>query len=245
MKKSQDRRFWILGGAVAAVLIVVVGWFMFIGPELASTRSLHDQAATTRQQNTLLQQKVKSLRLKSSKLAVYTSALKSALSALPSDSGLPAFTRQLAAQAKDRGVALNSVVVGEITAMAPAAPAPAAVPAAVPAPADGAATPTTTTTAPAVIPATTSAAGSLFSVAVTVQSDGTLVHQLAFLNDIRTAGSRRALITGCQLTVGTGAKKVSLDEAAAFTTQLTIFSAPQTPEQTVQLARLLSGNVGN
>lgn len=237
MDRLQDKRVWLGGGAVAALLILAVGWFMFVGPERSSADDLRSQAAATQQENSVLQSKVRSLQVKSTQLAKYTSSLKAALEALPVDSGLPAFTRQVSAQAKANGVAVSSVVVGGVAAVAAAAPvAPATA-------ATGATSASSTTPTPAAVTAT--AAGGLFSVQVTIQSNGTLAHQLAFINDIRTAGPRRALINSTQVTPGTGAKEASIDGAASFTTQLTIFSAPQSPEQIAQLNKLLSGKIGN
>lgn len=241
MERLQDKRVWLGGGAVAALLIVAIGWFMFIGPELSSTSDLHAQAAATRQQNSQLQLRVKSLQVKSTQLDRYTKSLNDALAALPFDSGLPAFTRQLSSQAAANHVAVTSVAVGGITSVAPAvATAPGTTD-----PASATDPTSTATTAPTPGAAGTTAAGGLFSVQVTVQSSGSLAHQLAFLNDIRTAGPRRALLTSTQFTPGLGSKVASIDGSAALTTQLTIFSAPQTPEQIAQLKKLLSGKIGN
>ncbi len=247
MKRLQDKRVWLGGGAGAALLIVAVAWFMFIGPELSSASALQSQAAATRQQNSVLQAKLGELQVESTKITKYTASLKAALSALPYDSGLPAFTRQLSAQARVDRVAISSVVVGSVTAVVPAVPAvagaaPAVAGAAPAAPATdtGAAAPTTPTTP--IGP--TSAAGSLYSVQVTIESKGTLVHQLGFLHDVRTAGPRRVLITSSQIVAG-AVNGASIDRAAVFTTQLTIFSAPQSPAQIVQLNKLLSNKIGH
>ena len=115
MTRFQDKRVWLGGGALGAVLILALGWSMFIGPELSSASGLHDQATATGQENSVLALKVKSLQLKSTQLKRYTTALREALYALPVDSGLPAFTRQLTAQAKADKVEVSSVAVGGIT----------------------------------------------------------------------------------------------------------------------------------
>ena len=236
MDRLQNKRFWLGGGAVAALLIVALGWFMFIGPEMSSASDLRNQAAAARQQNALLQLKVTSLQKKSTQLSRYTDSLKTALSALPFDSGLPAFTRQLSAQANSHQVSITSVVVGGITAIAAGAPVATTTDPA-------SAAPTTSTTTPPV--GTNTAGGGLYSVAVTVQSSGTLARQLAFINDIRTAGPRRAMVNSAQLTPGVGAKESSIDAMVAFTTQLTVFSAPQPPAKIAALTKLLSGKIGN
>lgn len=237
MKRFQNRRVWLGGGGFAAVLIVAIGWFMFIGPELASTRELRDQAAATRQENSVLQLKVKSLQVKSGQLSRYTTELRAAALALPADSGLPAFTRQLSTQAAANRVTLTSVAVGGISAAAGAAPPVAPAGETTPTEAAPAAT-TPTGAAPA-------AAAGLVAVQLTVQSNGTLAHQLAFLADVRLAGPRRALVTASQITPGVGAGASSIDGASSFSTQLTVFSAPQTPAQIAQLKKLLSGDIGN
>jgi hypothetical protein len=237
MDRLEDKRIWLGGGGVIGLLIVVVAWFMFIGPERSSADDLNAQAASTRQQNDVLQAKVHALQVKSQHLSKYTSSLQAALEALPFDSGLPAFTRQLSAQGTANSVDVSSVVVGGITSVGASAPAAAA-------PAEDStstAPTTTTTTAPAAAPV----AGGLFSVAVTVQSSGTLTNQLAFLKAIQTAGPRRALVTSAQITPGNGAKEASIDGVSSFTTSLTVFSAPQTPAQVAQLKTLLTGKIGN
>jgi hypothetical protein len=71
-----------------------------------------------------------------------------------------------------------------------------------------------------------------------------LPRQLAFLQQVQ-AGPRRALITSTQVTPGTGSKQASVDSQASFSTQLTVFSAPQTPAQIRQLKKLLAGHLGD
>jgi hypothetical protein len=243
MSSFQNRRMWIGGGAIAALLLAAIGWFLFISPELSSASDQHNQANAVRQQNEDLQQSLKTLQEKSARLGEYTSALRRALEALPSDSGLPEFTRQLSSQAHANGVTLTSVVVGGITAVAPAT-APTV------APTDDSSTPTPTDSAEPTTDATASAepataAGGLYSVQVTIQSTGSLAHQESFLHAVQVAGPRRALITATQLAPASGGKTSSLDAATNVTTQLTVFSAPQTPDQVAQLNKLLSGTIGN
>ena len=239
MERLQDKRVWLAGGAVGAVLITAIGWFMFIGPELSSTSALHAQAAATLEQNNILQLKLKSLEVKRTQLGKYTASLKQALLSLPMDSGLPAFTRQLTAQATASGVHLVSVSAGAVSPVVAAAPvatdttSPSAAPSPAPTSSEGA------------LPPAPTVAGGLFSMQVTVQSDGSLAHQLAFINAIRTAGVRRALVTSTQAAPDAKAAEASIDQQSTFNTQVTIFSAPQSPTQAAQLDALLSGKIGN
>ena len=114
MDRFQDRRLWLAGGALAAVLVLAVAWLMFIGPELSSSDSLRSQAATTRQQNAILSARVAGLRARSTHVHTYSAALARTLEALPPDSGLPAFTREVSTHAAATGVHVQSVVVGGI-----------------------------------------------------------------------------------------------------------------------------------
>jgi hypothetical protein len=232
MERLQDSRVWMVGGALAAVLIVAVSWIGFIGPEVSSARDLRDQTAITHQQNAVLLAKEQSLEAKSARLPQYTSSLREAQAGLPYDSGLPAFTRQLAAQARAHRVAVDSVFVGAVSPVDSATPTP---------PTSGA----TTNSAPATGATPPAVAAGLYSMQVTVQSTGPLRRQLAFLDAIRTAGPRRALITSTQVSPGAGSKVGSIDRAASFTIEMAIFSAPRTPTEIGQLKRLLNGDIGD
>ena len=51
MTPLQDRRVWIGGGLVAALLLAVAGWFFAISPELSSADSLRSDTANTEMLN--------------------------------------------------------------------------------------------------------------------------------------------------------------------------------------------------
>jgi hypothetical protein len=229
MERLQSRRVWLGGGGLVGLLVIALAWFVFIGPQLSSAGDLQDQAATTRLDNEQLQVKLSSLEAKRAKLPQYTSSLKAALAAIPYDSGLPAFTRQLDLQAQANHVTVNSVLVGGVTSVVATTATPAT----------GEDVAGGTPAAP--VP---TASGGLYSMQVTVQSAGSLSGQLAFVRDIQVAGPRRALIAGTQITPGAGSKTTSIEQSSTFTTQLNIFSAPRTPAEIRQLQKLLSGDLG-
>lgn len=229
MKRVQDQRIWLAGGALIALVVVAISWLVLIGPKLSSASDLDDQALVSRQQNEALQTRTDSLKAKSTQLSRYTSSLTAALASLPYDSGLPAFTRQLDAQAKAEGVTVDSLAVGAVVPVQPAAPA---------ATTSGDASTSENPAPPA------AATGGIFSMQATVLSSGPLRRQLAFIRSVRTVGPRQVLITGVQVTPGIGAKANSVDRVAALTTQMTIFVAPKTPAQIRQLNKLASGDLG-
>ena len=151
MKTSvlQSRRAWLGGGVVVALVLVAAGWLLFIHPELSSAASLRSQAQAAQFEDSLLVAKTAQLRKQSQNLGTMRTGLADALAALPADSGLPAFTDQLAAQAASNNVALTSITVGAVTAP--------------------------TTTAGAATPSTT--AGAVYQIPVTIISVGPLANQ--------------------------------------------------------------------
>jgi hypothetical protein len=65
------------------------------------------------------------------------------------------------------------------------------------------------------------------------------------VNAMRVAGPRRALVTSMQVTPGLRSKSSSIADGASITTQLSIFSALQSPGQIQRLNRLLRGDLGD
>ena len=229
--RAQDKRVWLAGGAALAVLIVAVGWLAVISPQLTSAHALHGQADSARAQNSVLAAKVAKLKRQNDNVGQLKQSLRSSLAALPFDSGLPTFTRQLADQATETKVALTSITVG--SAVAPAAP-PAAPSASTATTSAG-----TTTGSAAPVPAA-AAPAAVLAIPITLLSKGTNPAQLAFLKKIQVEGPRRALVTSTTLTSGASAGRASIDASAAMTTQLTIFSAPLDAAARAQLLKLLS-----
>ena len=213
MSRAQDKRVWLGGGALAAVLIGVVGWFGVISPQLSAASSLRDQSDSARAQNSVLESKIAKLKKQNDNVGKLTASLRAALAALPFDSGLPAFTRQLSSQATKNRIVLTSLTVGSGSV--------------------------TTGTGVATTPTTGTTATALVAIPVTLASTGSGPNQLAFLRAIQVDGPRRALVTSTQLTPATG---TSLDGSSTMTTQITVFSAPLTAQARAQLVKLLSGN---
>lgn len=244
MNQSQDRRVWIGGGVVVALLIAAASWFLLISPELDNASALRDQAASTQFGNAQLESSVAVLKKKSEQMSLYSASLRDALETLPFDSGLPTFTRQVYAQAQSTHVTIDGITVGGITAATTTTPgATSTDPAAAPAPATTpTSTPTDTSTTATVPVATGPTAGSVYAVQLQLVTDGSLTNLRRFLSLVQYAGPRRTLISGIQLSPGTGAKAASIDGSARMTTGLTVFSAPQTPDEIARLKRLLAGD---
>lgn len=209
--RAQDKRLWLAGGVVLAVIIALIGWFAVISPQRSAAASLKEQTEATELQNVVVRAKIG--KLKRQNVPALTTSLRAAVAALPFDTGLPTFSRQLAAQAVQNHVALTNITVGGITS------------------AGGTGTTATSGTA---------AAGGLLSIAITLNCTGTSVHRLGFLSAIQVDGPRRALVTSTQVSPAAGA---SIAGASTMTVGLTTFAAPMSAAAQAQLEKLLHGDV--
>lgn len=109
-------RAWAAGGAVVAVLMVVVTWLVIIGPARSDAQALRDDTLSVQQQNQVLAAKTNALRKLAENRTQLETDVRAALDALPTDVALPALNRQLAQQADARGVQLTSISVGAVAA---------------------------------------------------------------------------------------------------------------------------------
>jgi hypothetical protein len=240
--RLQDKRVWLAGGAAAALIVMAIGWVAVINPQLSSTHTLRGQADSARAQNTVLTATVAKLKRQNDNVGQLKATLRAALAGLPFDTGLPAFTRQLADQATQARVTLSSITVGSATstggttagtttsAGTTTGPTPAAT---------GAPAPTApASTAPA--PAAAGSATAVMAIPITLLSKGTNAHEMAFLKAIQVGGPRRALVASTILAGDSTGGRPSIDTSSTMTIQLSIFSAPLDAAGRAALAKLLS-----
>ena len=227
--RFQDRRLWLGGGAAVAVLIVVIGWFFVIDPELSAAASTREEVESARVQNVVTQAKNDMLKAQNDTLAALRLNLADLLAALPSDDGLPEFTRQLSKQA-GTSVDLSSIVIGATTPVAGAVTATGGIAA------TGSTAETGATPGAAVTPG---ASNGLVQTTVTVAADGLGSDLLAFLQKVQT-GPRRVLVTDSHL-APSGDGIAGIKGHCTLSLTLTIFSAPKSPEEQAALEQLLSG----
>jgi hypothetical protein len=213
--KVLSPRQWIAGGAVSAVLLAALGWFLLVSPELSSVSSLKSQTADVNLQNTTTEHKVTLLRKQNDQLATLTTTLSQKTEELPSDSSVQVYTRQLVAQAALSGVALTSITAGAPTISNGNAVASTAVAGANP-------------------------AGKLFAIPISITGQGSLAGQRALITAIQKAGPRRALVTSVQFAPSTATKAQNIDASTQMTLQLSIFVAPQTPDAEAALEKQLA-----
>jgi Tfp pilus assembly protein PilO len=101
-------RLWMIGGVAVVIALVAISWFLVISPKYADADDLRSQAEDTQTKIVVLRKRIAELDKQKAKLPQYKAALKTNQNALPSDSGVPDFLRQL----QTSGDALNVDVGG-------------------------------------------------------------------------------------------------------------------------------------
>lgn len=219
---KMNVRAWTALGVLGAVVLVLIGWLFMISPQLSDASSLNDQRAAAELQNTKLSIQIDGLR-KVDKTKMRTD-LATALSALPPDSGLADFFRQLKAEADKSLVKLPAIGPGgpsQVRATPNAASAGSSGTAG-----NGAAT---------------SASGRIFSIPVTLQVTGTVPNLLDFLNRVQTDEGRRALVTGVVVSGGGTTARGASAGVTTMSMTMQLYSAPQSPATIEQFQKLLLG----
>ena len=114
MAAKHADRLWMMAGAAVIVFLAVMSWFFVISPKYADADDVHSTTANTQIQIISLKKRIADLETQKSNLPQFKQALKRNQAALPSDSGVPDFLRQL----QNSGDKVN-VSVGGINVSAP------------------------------------------------------------------------------------------------------------------------------
>jgi Tfp pilus assembly protein PilO len=109
-------RLWLAAGAVVIVLVAVVSYFLLVKPKFDETTALREETATAEAQAIDLRKRIVKLEAEKSKLSALKTALAVRQDALPSDSGVPAFLRQLQTSGSKVGVDVSGITVGTAVA---------------------------------------------------------------------------------------------------------------------------------
>jgi Tfp pilus assembly protein PilO len=215
MPRSQAERLWLLGGAIAALLLVLIGYFLLISPQRSQTSSTDAQVSSAQLQNSTLQSRIDTLQRQNKDLATYQSALKQAQLALPATSGLPAFLRTLQTIGSATQTTVAALSVNPPISLTPTT---------------GATAPTPSSSAPtsASSTGTSAAAGpSIYALPITAQVIGSPAQLEAFLTQLQAVQPRAVLITDISQSSGATGSSPGATEL-----QLTMqaFVAPDTAD---------------
>jgi hypothetical protein len=226
MPRSQTERAWLIGGGIAAFVLLLIGYFFFVSPERSNTSSVDAQVATTQQQNAQLKARLDTLREQNQNLDKFRAELAKARLALPATSGVSDFLRSLQALGGATHTDVTSLTVGQPVAVTPIAnstpgapAAPSASPSASPSPGAGSA-----------VGAPIPAAAPVYNLAITASVSGSAGALDNFLEQLQAVQPRAVLIT--QIAETTGAVTSGGTASAGGTSlQLTMqaFVAPEQP----------------
>jgi Tfp pilus assembly protein PilO len=104
-------RIWMIGGVIGAALLIAIGWFVAINPKNVEADDFRNQKESTETQLVVLRHRLSELQADNEKLPQYTATLKRNKAALPEDSGVPDFLRQLQDSGELVGVSVSAVTV--------------------------------------------------------------------------------------------------------------------------------------
>jgi Tfp pilus assembly protein PilO len=129
MPRTQIEKLWLAGAGLAGLLLIVVSYFFFIGPQRNQTSSVNAQVSSAKAQNDQLRARIAMLQGQNKDLAKYQAQLSAAERALPTTSGLPDFLRTLQAMGNATNTNITSMEVSapaDVTAVAFTQPQPRA-----------------------------------------------------------------------------------------------------------------------
>jgi type IV pilus assembly protein PilO len=106
-------RLWIVAGMVVVALLGIATWFLAVSPQRAEAAGLADQTATSRAQADELRARIVKLTADKASLGTLMKTLNAGKVALPADSGVPSFLRQLQTTEPAVRVAISSVALGD------------------------------------------------------------------------------------------------------------------------------------
>lgn len=200
-------KLWIAAIALVAVVVVLLGWFTGIEPQLAEARKADDERASVATVNQAHEQTVLTLRKLDDRLPELKKELAALRVALPSDPAVSTLLGQLNELALKNSVGIESITAGTPLELTPATPVPEA---AAPTPADSAgpesAAGEPTPDAPAAVPVTTD----LVSIPVTVIVTGDVGPMADFLKSVQF-GPRLFLVTDIVIDIESAGGKMTVD----------------------------------
>ena len=224
MPRTQREKLWLFGTGAVAALLLVIGYFFFVGPQRSKTDDINAQIAAAQTQNAGLQARIASLQQQAKDLPKYRQQLAQAQLALPSTSGLPDFLRTLQAignQTLAKVTSLSVSAPSDVTALAGAAPAPAA----------------TATAKPGGVPSGPTVGGAhVYALPISATVSGTTAQLAAFLTQLQAVQPRAVLISQLSLAGGQAGSAKRAAATPTLTLTMQAFVAPSSSAENAQLS---------
>ncbi len=225
MPKKQIERFWLLGVALVAFVLILIGYTMFVSPQNAKTSTARSQVSTAEASNQRLQARIDGLRAESKNLAKYQADLVSAQLALPSTSGLPDFLRTLQSIGNATLSTMSALSVGTPTDVTPIA---------------GAAAQSSTSSSGSSATASTVGGVRVYELPINATVNGSTSALEAFLTQLQTVQPRAVLISSLTEAAGTVASGAGAGSSNPNQTSLTLtmqaFVAPSSAAEKASLS---------
>ncbi|GIH75430.1 type 4a pilus biogenesis protein PilO [Planobispora longispora] len=115
MLTGRADRVWILGGIVAAAVLLAVGWFFFIGPQHDETDTMRAEAETAQVRAATLRSRLAELSRENADLPKYKAELETARQALPATAQSEDFLDQLRKAGEATSVSVDGINIGGAT----------------------------------------------------------------------------------------------------------------------------------
>jgi Tfp pilus assembly protein PilO len=113
MGARQINQLWMLAGVAAVALLGVMTWFFAVSPQRSDTAALQAQTEVAQDQAATLRTRTVKLTAEKANLPAQRQELQGRQAALPANSGVPAFLRQLQVTGTSIGVDISGITVGD------------------------------------------------------------------------------------------------------------------------------------
>lgn len=243
----DKNKLWIIGSVLVMVVVLALGWFVGIAPQLGNAATATLQRVDVQALNATQEATLAKLKKDYANIGKLDAQLADLSQSVPSDSDIPAFYDEVDAIGAASGVTVAGITVADAKPYEPVS---------APAPAGGAATPTPTSTAtpspeatpaPTSTPAPTAVPGmppktspnltsaNFSSLAVTLTVKGTYAQALDFVNGIQQ-GKRLFLVDGITTSPSgeSGSTAAGAGQTATITGLIFVVTPPSTATAAAQ-----------
>jgi Tfp pilus assembly protein PilO len=199
----DTNRLWTIGAGLAMVVVVVMGWFLGIQPQLSSATIASADLAATQTRNDASSASIAKLKADFEGITKLTRDAAALRESVPSSAQISAFVTELDSLAGEHQVEVNSITVSDAKAYTPpvvVAAAPAvgnsatSSPAATPAPTNVPVSAPAAPTAPALVTNPKITAANFIAIPVQLSLKGPYLKVLEFVKGLQT-GPRLFLVT--------------------------------------------------
>ncbi|HEY0188701.1 MAG TPA: type 4a pilus biogenesis protein PilO [Cellulomonas sp.] len=113
--RLSARRLWMIGAALAAAVLLLLGWMLLISPQLDNAEASRTEAQETADANDLLRLRIVALADDYANLSTLQAELETLRGQFPTGLELPEFVRRISALASESGATVQNVTRSEPT----------------------------------------------------------------------------------------------------------------------------------